>query len=40
LEKNWRKWKNDRKEIEIEEDEQVEKIIWREDIAVSPEEKP
>jgi len=27
LEKNWRRWKNDRKEVEREE-EQVEDIIW------------
>ena len=40
LEKNWRRWKNDRKKVEIEEEEQVEKIIWGKDIAVSLEEKP
>ena len=43
--KNWRRWKNDRKEVEEEElewerGEKVEKIIWREDNAVFPEEKP
>ena len=45
LDKNWRKWKNNRKEVEREElewerEEQVEKIIWGENIIVSPEEKP
>ena len=28
LEKNWKRWKSDRKEVEREEDKQVEKIIW------------
>ena len=45
LDKNWRKWKNDRKEVEREElewerEEQVEKIIWGENIVVSLEKKP
>jgi len=40
LEKNWRWWKNNRREVEREEDEQVEQIIWGEDITVSLEEKP
>jgi len=39
LEKNWRRWKNDRKEVEKEE-KQVENIIWGESTAVSPEKKP
>jgi len=39
LEKNWRRWKNNRKEVEREE-EQVEDIIWRESTEVSLEEKP
>ena len=45
LDKNWKKQKNNRKEVEKEEleqerEEQVEKIIWGEDIAVSLEKKP
>ena len=45
LEKNWKRWKNNRKEakreeLEWEREEQIEKIIWGEDIAVSLEEKP
>ena len=45
LEKNQKRQKNNRKEVEIEElkwkgDEQVEKMIWGEDTKVSPEEKP
>ena len=40
LEKNWKRWRNDRREVEREEDKQVGKIIWGEDIAVSLEEKP
>ena len=45
LEKNWKRQKNNRKEVEIEElkwegDEQVEKMIWGEDTKVSSEEKP
>ena len=40
LEKNWRRWKNNRREVEREEDKQVEDIIWGEDITVSPEKKP
>ena len=39
LEKNWRRWKNNRKKVEREE-EQVEDIIWRESTEVSLEEKP
>ena len=39
LEKNWRRWKNDKKEVEKEE-KQVEDIIWGESTAVSLEEKP
>ena len=35
LEMNWRRWKNDRKEVE-----QVEDIIWGKSTAVSLEEKP
>ena len=34
LEMNWRRWKNDRKEVE-----QVKDIIWGKSTAVSPEEK-
>ena len=40
LKKNWRWWKNDQKELEWEENEQTNKVIWEEDITVSPEEKP
>ena len=45
LEKNWRRWKNNRREVERveeewEKDEQVEQIIWGEEIAVSLEKKP
>ena len=45
LEKNWRRWKNNRKEVERveeewEKDEQIEQIIWGEEIAVSLEKKP
>ena len=39
LEGNWRRWKNDRKEAEREE-EQVANIIWGRSTEVSPEEKP
>ena len=39
LEKNWRRWKNNRKKVEREE-KQVEDIIWGESAAVSLEEKP
>ena len=40
LKKNWRWWKNDQKELEWEENEQTNKVIWEKDITVSPEEKP
>ena len=40
LEKNWKRQKSNRIEVEREEDKQIEKIIWGEDIAVSLEEKP
>ena len=45
LEKNRRRWKNNRREVERveeewEKDEQVEQIIWGEEIAVSLEKKP
>jgi len=40
LEKNWKRWRNDRREVEREEDKQVGKIIWGEDITVSLEKKP
>jgi len=45
LEKNWKRWKNNRKEaetkeVEWEKDEQVEQIIWGKDITVSLEKKP
>ena len=39
LEGNWRKWKNDRKEADTEE-EQVANIIWGRNTEVSLEEKP
>ena len=39
LEGNWRRWKNNRKEVEREE-KQVADIIWGKSMEVSPEEKP
>ena len=39
LEKNWKRWKNDRKKVGREE-EQVEDIIWGRSIIVSLEKKP
>ena len=39
LEGNWRRWKNDRKEADKEE-EQVANIIWGRNTEVSPEKKP
>ena len=38
LEGNWRRWKNDRKEAD--EEEQVAKVIWGRSTKVSLEEKP
>ena len=39
LEGNWKRWKNDRKEVD-EEEERVANIIWGRNTEVSPEEKP